>query len=139
MTEVCHSLAMDICRDGEGATKVGKIQINEAASQKAAKSIVQTLSTSLLVKTAIFGADPNWGRIIAALGRSGYSLSPDRIVIAFNKITIVKDGKGLGPHIERQIQKIMQRPSFTISVSLGMGKGTATQWTTDLTIAWLFS
>ena len=130
LTEVCHSLAMDICRDGEGVTKVVKIQINEATSDKAAKSIAQTLSTSLLVKTAIFGADPNWGRIIAALGRSGYSLSPDRIVIAFNKITIVKDGKGLGPRIERQIQKIMQRPSFTISVSLGMGKGTATQWTT---------
>ena len=133
LTEVCHSLAMDICRDGEGATKVVKIKINEAASQKAAKSIVQTLATSLLVKTAIFGADPNWGRIIAALGRSGYALRPDRIVMAFNKITIVKDGKGLGPRIERQIQKIMQRPSFTISVSLGMGKGTATQWTTDLT------
>ncbi len=133
LTEACHSLAMDICRDGEGATKVVKIQVNEAQSQKAAKSIVQTLATSLLVKTAIFGADPNWGRIIAALGRSGYTLRPDRIVIAFNQSIIVKDGKGLGPRIEQQIQKIMQRPSFTISVSLGMGKGTATQWTTDLT------
>jgi len=133
LTEVCHKLAMDICRDGEGATKVVKIQVNEATSHKAAKHIVQTLATSLLIKTAIFGADPNWGRIIAALGRTGYVLRPDRIVIAFDGITIVKDGKGLGPRIERQVQKIMQRSSFTISVSLGMGKGTATQWTTDLT------
>ena len=133
LTEVCHKLAMDICRDGEGATKVVEIQVKEAASHKAAKHIVQTLSTSLLIKTAIFGADPNWGRIIAALGRTGYVLRPDRIVIAFDGITIVKDGKGLGPRIERKIQKIMQGSSFTISVSLGMGKGTATQWTTDLT------
>lgn len=131
--EACHYLAMEICRDGEGATKVIKIQVNEAASHKAAKSIAQTLATSLLVKTAIFGADPNWGRIIAALGRSGYAVRADRIVIAFNQFEIVKNGKGLGASIERQIQKIMLRPSFTISVSLGMGKGTATQWTTDLT------
>ena len=131
--QVCHYLAMEICRDGEGATKVIKIQINEATSHKAARKFAHTLATSPLVKTAIFGADPNWGRIIAALGRAGYPLRPDRIVITFNQITIVKDGKGLGPGIERQVQKIMQRPSFTISVSLGMGKGTATQWTTDLT------
>ena len=131
--EACHYLAMEICRDGEGATKTIEIQVTEAASHEAARKFAHTLATSPLVKTAIFGADPNWGRIIAALGRSGYPLRPDRIVIAFNQLTIVKDGQGLGPRIERQIQKIMQRPSFTIAVSLGMGKGTATQWTTDLT------
>ncbi len=133
LTEACHSLAMDICRDGEGVTKVVEFRVNGARSHKAAKSIAQTLATSLLVKTAIFGEDPNWGRIIAALGRSGYPLHPDRIVIAFNQLTIVKNGKGLGPRIEQQVQTIMQRPSFTISISLGIGKGAATQWTTDLT------
>jgi glutamate N-acetyltransferase / amino-acid N-acetyltransferase len=133
LQEVCHYLAMEICRDGEGATKTIEIQVTQAASHKAARQFAHTLATSPLVKTAIFGADPNWGRIIAALGRSGYPLRPDRIVIAFNHLTIVKNGQGLGPHIERQIQKIMQRPSFTIAVSLGMGTGTATQWTTDLT------
>ncbi len=131
--EACHCLAMAICRDGEGATKTIEIQVTEATSHKAARQFVHTLATSPLVKTALFGADPNWGRIIAVLGRSGYPLRPDRIVIAFNQITIVKDGKGLGPRIERQVQKIMQRPSFTISVSLGMGIGKATKWTTDLT------
>ena len=133
LLEACHFLAMDICRDGEGITKVIKIQVNEATSHIAAKRIAQTLGTSLLVKTAIFGADPNWGRIIAALGRCGYPLRQDRIVIAFNHITVVKTGKGLGPHIESKIKKIMKQPSFTITVSLGMGKGAATQWTTDLT------
>ena len=131
--EACHHLAIEICRDGEGATKLIEIQVTEAASHQAAKQFAYTLATSPLVKTAIFGADPNWGRIIAALGRAGYPLRPDRIVISFNQITIVKNGKGLGQGIERQVQKIMQRPSFTISVSLGMGKGTAIQWTTDLT------
>jgi len=131
--EVCHYLAMEICHDGEGATKLIEIHVTEAASHKAARQFAYTLATSPLVKTAIFGADPNWGRIIAALGRAGYPLRPDRIVIAFNQTTIVKDGRGLGPRIEQQVQKIMQRPSFTISIALGMGKGTATQWTTDLT------
>jgi len=126
-------LAMEICRDGEGATKVIEIRVNEATSHKAARQFAHTLATSPLVKTAIFGADPNWGRILAALGRAGYPLCPNRIVIAFNQITIVKEGKGFGPSPERQVQKIMQRPSFTISVSLGMGTGTATKWTTDLT------
>ena len=85
---------MAICHDGEGVTKTIEIQVTEAASHKAARQFAHTLATSPLVKTAIFGADPNWGRIIAALGRSGYSLRPDRIVIAFNQLTIVKDGQG---------------------------------------------
>jgi glutamate N-acetyltransferase/amino-acid N-acetyltransferase len=131
--EVCHFLAMEICRDGEGATKIIKIEISGASSHKAAKQFAQTLATSPLIKTAIFGADPNWGRIIAALGRAGLPLHPHRIVIAFNGLPIVKDGKGLGPRIEGQIQKIMRRPSFTISVSLGTGTGSSTIWTTDLT------
>ena len=131
--EVCHYLAMEICRDGEGATKTVEVKITEAASHKAAQKFAQTLVTSPLVKTAIFGADPNWGRIIAALGRSGYPLRPERIVISFNNLTVVKHGSGLGTRIEQQIKKIMQRPTFTISISLGMGTGTATKWTTDLT------
>jgi glutamate N-acetyltransferase/amino-acid N-acetyltransferase len=131
--EVCHFLAMEICRDGEGATKIIKIELSGASSHKAAKQFAQTLATSPLVKTAIFGADPNWGRIIAALGRAGLPLHPNRIVIAFNGLSIVKDGKGLGPRIEGQIQKIMRRPSFTISISLGTGTGSSTIWTTDLT------
>ena len=135
--EACHFLAMEICRDGEGVTKVVEIKIQGAPSYQAAKSIANTLATSPLIKTAIFGTDPNWGRIIAALGRSGYSFRPTRIVIAFNHLIMVKGGKGLGPRIEQQIQKIMQRPSYTISVSLGMGKGAATQWTTDLTFEYV--
>ena len=131
--EACHYLAMEICRDGEGATKTIEIKVTGAASYKAARQFADTLATSPLVKTAFFGADPNWGRIIAALGRSGYPLRPERIMISFNNLTIVKNGSGLGARIEQQIKKIMQRPTFTVSISLGMGLGAATKWTTDLT------
>jgi glutamate N-acetyltransferase / amino-acid N-acetyltransferase len=131
--EVCHHLAMEICRDGEGATKVIKLEISGASSHKAAKQFAHTLATSPLVKTAIFGADPNWGRIIAALGRAGLPLHPDRLVIAFNGLPIVKDGKGLGPRIEGQVKRMMRRSSLTISVSVGAGHGASTMWTTDLT------
>lgn len=131
--EACHYLAMEICRDGEGATKVIKFEISGASSHKAAKQFAKTLATSPLVKTAIFGTDPNWGRIIAALGRAGLPLHPNRLVIAFNGLPIVKDGKGLGPRREQHIQTIMRRATFTISVSLGMGIGLSTMWTTDLT------
>ncbi len=131
--EACYYLAMEICRDGEGATKTIEIKITEAASHKAARQFADTLATSPLVKTAFFGADPNWGRIIAALGRSGYPLRPERIMIAFNNLTIVKNGSGLGARIEQQVKKIMQRPTFAVTISLGMGAGAATKWTTDLT------
>ena len=131
--DVCHSLAMEICRDGEGVTRVVEIRICQAPSNQAAERIAETLATSLLLKTALFGADPNWGRIIAALGRSGYDVRADRLVIQFNQLIIVKEGKGLGPRIEQRAQKVMHQPSFSISVSLGMGKGTARRWTTDLT------
>ena len=131
--EACHYLAMEICRDGEGATKTIEIKVTEATSHKAARQFAHTLATSPLVKTAFFGADPNWGRIIAALGRSGYPLRPERIMISFNNLTIVKNGIGLGARREQKIKKIMQRPTFAVSISLGMGTGAATKWTTDLT------
>jgi glutamate N-acetyltransferase/amino-acid N-acetyltransferase len=131
--EVCQFLALEICRDGEGASKIIKMEISGASTRQAARQAAQILATSPLIKTAIFGADPNWGRIIAALGRTGQSLNPNRIIIAFDGIPVVKNGTGLGPRIEGKIQKIMRRSSFTISVSLGQGKGSAIMWTTDLT------
>ena len=131
--KACHALAMAICGDGEGATKVIEIRVRQAATHKAAQQIANTLATSPLIKTALFGENPNWGRIIAALGRAGYPLRPDALVIAFNGRTIVKNGKGLGPRVEGQIQKTMKQPFYTISVTLGMGTETAIRWTTDLT------
>lgn len=131
--EVCHHLAMEIVRDGEGATKIIEFQITQASSARAAKQFANTLATSPLVKTAIFGTDPNWGRIVAALGRAGAPLKAEKIIIEFNKIPIVKNGKGLGPQVERRIKQEMKKPFLTIFISLGMGKGFTRIWTTDLT------
>ncbi|HBP90012.1 MAG TPA: bifunctional glutamate N-acetyltransferase/amino-acid acetyltransferase ArgJ [Nitrospirales bacterium] len=131
--QVCHHLAMEIVRDGEGATKIIEFQIHQASSDQAAKQFANTLATSPLVKTAIFGADPNWGRIVAALGRAGAPLRAEKLLIEFNKIPIVKNGKGLGAQVERRIKQQMKKPFLTISISLGMGKGSSKIWTTDLT------
>jgi len=131
--QVCHHLAMEIVRDGEGATKIIEFQIHQASSDRAAKQFANTLATSPLVKTAIFGTDPNWGRIVAALGRAGAPLRAEKLLIEFNKIPIVKNGKGLGPQVEQRIKQEMKKPFLTISISLGMGKGSSKIWTTDLT------
>ncbi len=131
--QACHSLAMEICRDGEGATKVVKIQVSGVSNHQKAKTIAKTLATSPLVKTAIFGADPNWGRLIMALGRSGISVSPSKVTIVFNGIPIVKNGKFLGPAVEKRIRTIMRQSHFSIDMLLGKGAGCSTIWTTDLT------
>ncbi|GJL69588.1 MAG: arginine biosynthesis bifunctional protein ArgJ [Nitrospirales bacterium] len=131
--QVCHHLAMEIVRDGEGATKIIEFQITQASSDRAAKQFANTLATSPLVKTAIFGTDPNWGRIVAALGRAGAPVKAEKLLIEFNKIPIVQNGKGLGPQVERRIKQEMKKPFLTISISLGMGKGSSKIWTTDLT------
>jgi glutamate N-acetyltransferase/amino-acid N-acetyltransferase len=131
--QVCHYLAMEIVRDGEGATKIIEFHIQQAASQQAAKQFANTLATSPLVKTAIFGADPNWGRIVAALGRSGPALKPEKIKIHFNGIPIVENGKGLGAKVEQRIKKMMQKSKLKISIFLGQGKASTHIWTTDLT------
>lgn len=133
LSEVCHHLAMEIVRDGEGATKVIEFHVEQANTEKAAKQFANTLATSPLVKTAIFGADPNWGRIVAALGRSGPPVNPGKIRITFNGIAIVEAGKGLGPEVETKIKNMMKRSTLTITVSLGQGQASFRIWTTDLT------
>lgn len=131
--QVCHHLALEIVRDGEGATKIIEFQITQASSDRAAKQCANTLATSPLVKTAIFGTDPNWGRIVAALGRAGVPVKAEKLLIGFNEIPIVKNGKGLGPQVERRIKQEMKKPFLKIFISLGMGKGSSKIWTTDLT------
>ena len=131
--EVCHFLALEICRDGEGASKVVKIQVTGTSNHQQAKSIAETLATSPLIKTAIFGADPNWGRVIMALGRSGVSMTPSKLTIAFDGIPIVRNGRFLGSSIERHIRTIMQKRHYSLNISVGRGIGRATLWTTDLT------
>ncbi len=132
LTEVCQPLALSICHDGEGVTKVVKIEVTGAKSGSQARQVAQTIGTSNLVKTALFGEDANWGRVMAAIGRAGVQLDPSKITVSFGGIPMVRSGVGLGLGAEQRIAKVFKRKEFTISVGLGQGKHRSYLWTTDL-------
>ncbi|HEX2054846.1 MAG TPA: bifunctional glutamate N-acetyltransferase/amino-acid acetyltransferase ArgJ [Nitrospiraceae bacterium] len=134
LTAICRTLALKICRDGEGVTKVVKISVTGAPSPQAARRVADTIATSSLVKTALFGEDANWGRIMAAIGRSGVRIDPSRISLRFDEVTMVKNGQGLGVQAERLLSRVFRRKEFTIRVDLRLGHGTSEVWTTDLSL-----
>lgn len=132
LAKASEALALAICRDGEGVTKVVKIAVTGAATASAAKRVASTIATSNLVKTALFGEDANWGRVMAAIGRSGVPIQPDRLTVRFGDIVMVRRGIGTGLDAERKIARVFQQREFTISVNLGRGQARAHMWTTDL-------
>jgi glutamate N-acetyltransferase / amino-acid N-acetyltransferase len=132
LTEACQSLALAICRDGEGVTKVVKIEVEGARTTLQARQVANTIGTSNLVKTALFGEDANWGRVIAAIGRAGVTMDPAKINVSFGGVPMVRNGVGLGPAAERRIAKVFHRKEFTIQVKLGQGRHRSHLWTTDL-------
>ncbi len=132
LQRACEALALQICRDGEGATKLVKIVVEGTKTHGDAKRIGQTIATSMLVKTALFGEDPNWGRIVAAIGRAGVPLNPARIMVKFGEITVVRQGQRVSATADKRAQKVMRRKELTLSVSLGSGGGYHRLWTTDL-------
>ena len=132
LTEACEPLALAICRDGEGVTKVVKIEVTGAASPGQARAVARTIGTSNLVKTALFGEDANWGRVMAALGRAGVAVDPSKVSLAFGGVPMVRRGVGLGLRAERIIGRVFRRKEFTITVGLGHGSHRAHLWTTDL-------
>lgn len=132
LTEATQTLALLICRDGEGVTKIVKILVEGARTVAAAKRVAATIATSNLVKTALFGEDANWGRVMAAIGRSGVTVDPAKVMVRFDDIQMVKQGVGMGLDAERKIAQIFKRKEFTIAVHLGLGTARAHMWTTDL-------
>lgn len=132
LREVCRDLARMIVRDGEGATKVVDVQVAGASSEEAALDIAFTIAQSPLVKTAIHGEDPNWGRIAGALGRSR-TFQGRRFHIAIGGVPVVRDGLGLGPEAEGLARQAMTEAEFEITVELEEGNGHATVTTCDLT------
>jgi glutamate N-acetyltransferase/amino-acid N-acetyltransferase len=130
--EASERLALAICHDGEGVSKVVKIEVRGARTVAAAKRVASTVATSNLVKTALFGEDANWGRVMAAIGRAGVPIDPDAITVRFDSIMMVKRGRGTGPVAERKIARVFRQPEFTISIDLGEGQAQAHMWTTDL-------
>ena len=132
LTEVCLRLAHMIVADGEGATKFVEITVKGALNNEQADLVARTIGTSSLVKTALFGQDPNWGRIMAAIGRSGADIDPDRITIFLDNLTLVSEGISAGFPVE-QARDILSNKQIKIIVDLGRGKGATRFWTTDLT------
>jgi glutamate N-acetyltransferase/amino-acid N-acetyltransferase len=133
LREVCIELAQAIVRDGEGATKFITILVEQGRDVAECRQVAYTIAHSPLVKTAFFAADPNWGRILAAVGRAGLeALQLDAVVIYLDEVCIVRQGSRAEAYTEAQGQQVMQRDAITIRVELGRGEADARLWTTDL-------
>ncbi len=128
---VTETMAKEIVKDGEGATKFIQIEIHEAKSVSDAKKIARTIAESPLVKTAINGEDPNWGRIVSAAGYAGVTLDESRLKLSVNKVTIYKNGLPVTPAPKR-LKSVMKKKEITIQLYLGTGSKSTTLWTCDL-------
>jgi glutamate N-acetyltransferase/amino-acid N-acetyltransferase len=132
MTAVCEELARKMVADGEGAEHLIELHVSGLVSDEAAARIAKTVATSPLVKTALFGQDPNWGRILGAAGRAGVPFDPAKARILVEGIAIVDGGIGQGATLEAEAHQIMTRPSYRIDLILGEGPGRARYLTCDL-------
>jgi glutamate N-acetyltransferase/amino-acid N-acetyltransferase len=131
--DVMLDLAQQVVRDGEGATKFVEIQITGAASDADARKHGLSVANSPLVKTAIAGEDPNWGRIVMAIGKSGAAADRDRLSIWFGDILVAQNGWVNPDYKEEAAAEYMKRQNLIIKVDLGLADGNATIWTCDLT------
>jgi len=129
---VAEDLAKAIARDGEGATKLIEVEVEGAVSDEEARKIAKTVVGSPLVKTAVFGCDANWGRIIAAVGYSGATVDPEKITIKIGDKTMVENGEPI-PFDEDELIKILKANEVKIHVSLAQGDGHGFAWGCDLT------
>jgi glutamate N-acetyltransferase/amino-acid N-acetyltransferase len=131
--DVLHDLAHQIVKDGEGLTKFVTVKVTGAETKRAARVIAKSIANSPLVKTAIAGEDPNWGRIVAAVGKAGEAADRDRLTIWLGDILVAKDGEVAPDYRETQGAAYMKGPKIAIAVDVGIGKEAATIWTCDLT------
>ena len=130
LTAVCQRLAHAVVRDGEGATRFITITVRGAVSDADAKLAAMTIAKSPLVKTALYGADPNWGRVLCAIGYSGAEVDPDRVALQFGGMRVLEGGLPL-PFDERAASDLLNVPEVSIDADLGLGTGEATVWTCD--------
>ncbi|MGA2217733.1 MAG: bifunctional glutamate N-acetyltransferase/amino-acid acetyltransferase ArgJ [Terracidiphilus sp.] len=137
LTQVCTSLARQIVADGEGITHVVELRIDGAATDADALRIAKAIAHSPLVKTAWAGADPNWGRLVAAIGYSGAEVDSDRIDIDFGELPICRDGGRAPEFDELAAHAYIVQPEFSIAIQLHQGSGSCVFWTTDLTVEYV--
>jgi glutamate N-acetyltransferase/amino-acid N-acetyltransferase len=133
LTDVMRSLSLSIVRDGEGATKVIGIRVEGARTRNEAKKVAFSIARSNLVKAAFFGQDPNWGRIIAAIGASGVPLDTDAVSLYFDHHLLFKQGMGVHKRDEKKLDFLMKKPCVQVLVKLGMGRAFFSAYASDLT------
>jgi glutamate N-acetyltransferase/amino-acid N-acetyltransferase len=134
LSKVCRRLAEGVVKDGEGATKFVEILIRGARNIKDAKQAAYTVAHSPLVKTAFFGEDANWGRILCALGYSGVHIDQNKTDVYFDRAPIVKNGMGVGSRLEEKSGEILKKKAFKVTVDLHQGKSQFSVLTTDLSL-----
>jgi glutamate N-acetyltransferase/amino-acid N-acetyltransferase len=137
LERVMVDLAKMIVRDGEGATKLVEIRVTGARDDRQAKIAARTVATSSLVKTAFFGEDANWGRIIAAVGYSGVEIDQERIDIDFDDVPVTRGGLGTGIELEEKATEVLKQGEFAVHIELHQGSGAARYYTSDLTYEYI--
>lgn len=131
---LCRDLAIQIIEDGEGATKCVEVRVLRAPTRDAAVTIAKTVAQSPLVKTAIYGGDANWGRVVAATGRAGVPFDPNRLSLYFDDLCVFREGTPIDDKdTEKKATEVFSRSRFSISIDLASGSEEATIWTCDLT------
>lgn len=133
LEDLLRDLAQQVVRDGEGAQKFVTLSVTGAASAKAARRIGLAVANSPLVKTAIAGSDPNWGRVVMAVGKSGEKANRDKLAIDIGGIAVARAGEVVEGYDETPVAKHMQGQDIAIALDVGIGRGKATVWTCDLT------
>jgi glutamate N-acetyltransferase / amino-acid N-acetyltransferase len=134
---VCEDLARKMVADGEGAEHMVEVLVSGVATDDAARQIARTIATSPLVKTALFGKDPNWGRLLGAAGRAGVPFDPSCARISIGSVAIVDRGRAIGEAREAEARAIMASPSYTIDLVLGSGPGRGRYLMCDLGIGYV--
>ena len=131
LLEVARQLARAIAEDGEGASKLITVRVVDALSDADARTAARAVASSSLVKTAVHGGDPNWGRIVCALGYSGSDLAIDTLTVRVGGVTVFARGAGVDADLHA-IRKVFEEPEIEIAADLGLGQGTAEAWGCDL-------
>jgi glutamate N-acetyltransferase/amino-acid N-acetyltransferase len=137
LTEACHRLALQMVGDAEGGTKIIQITIQGASTSAQARTMALAVARSPLVKTAFYGEDPNWGRIMAAIGSAGVAVRERDVSIAFGPVTMVRGGTSAGLAAERRAARMLREHKIPIRITVGRGRGATTIWTSDLTDAYV--
>jgi glutamate N-acetyltransferase / amino-acid N-acetyltransferase len=133
LQSVFLDLALQVVRDGEGATKLIQVEVEGAVHDRDARKVAMAIANSPLVKTAVAGEDANWGRIVMAVGKSGARADRDRLGVRFGDLWVARDGARVPDYSEAEASAYMKLQELVIGVDLGLGQGVSTVWTCDLT------